>query len=130
MENTVNDLRAREKRPLFTKDMKEELTMSEKVLEFLQTGTDVRCAPPPGARARLRAGLTRRARPRARAACPCAHGALLRASRLRRRTSCLCAARRREARLGRERPAARRLALAAVHMIARACRHVGTGTRY
>jgi len=45
----VNDLRAREKRPLFTKDMKEELTMSEKVLEFLQTGTDVRCAPPPGA---------------------------------------------------------------------------------
>ncbi len=48
MENTVNDLRAREKRPLFTKDMKEELTMSEKVLEFLQTGTDVRCAPPPG----------------------------------------------------------------------------------
>lgn len=45
MSNSVNDLRAREKRPLFTKDMKEELTMSEKILEFLQGGTDVRSAP-------------------------------------------------------------------------------------
>lgn len=42
MENSVADLRAREKRPQFTKDMKEELVMSEKILTFLKEGTDVR----------------------------------------------------------------------------------------
>ncbi|KAK9841766.1 hypothetical protein WJX81_001513 [Elliptochloris bilobata] len=42
MENHTGDLRTKEKRPNFTKDMKEELVMSEKILEFLKGGTDVR----------------------------------------------------------------------------------------
>lgn len=45
MENHTGDLKAREKRPQFTKDMKEELTMSEKILDFLKGSNDVRSAP-------------------------------------------------------------------------------------
>ncbi len=47
MENHTGDLKAREKRPQFTKDMKEELTMSEKILDFLRGSNDVRSAPLP-----------------------------------------------------------------------------------
>ena len=46
MENHTGDLRAKEKRPNFTKDMKEELGFSEKILEHLKEGNDVRRAAP------------------------------------------------------------------------------------
>ena len=47
MENHTWDLRTKEKRPNFTKDMKEELGFSEKILEFIKGGNDVRRALPP-----------------------------------------------------------------------------------
>ena len=44
MENHTGDLRAKEKRPNFTKDMKEELGFSEKILAHLKEDKDVRRA--------------------------------------------------------------------------------------
>ena len=46
MENHTGDLRAKEKRPNFTKDMKEELGFSEKILAHLKEDKDVRRAAP------------------------------------------------------------------------------------
>ena len=46
MENHTGDLRAKEKRPNFTKDMKEELGFSEKILAHLKEDKDVRRGAP------------------------------------------------------------------------------------
>ena len=42
LNNFVDDLKAKEKRGL-SKEQKEELACAEKVRDFVQTGTDVRC---------------------------------------------------------------------------------------